>query len=280
VSDRGGLVGGAGEAPAEALPGRAIRALPNLRDVGGLATRDGGRVRRGLLFRSEDLGALDAADLEGLVALGLRTVFDLRTEAERAARPDRLPTGVGAVALDVLRDSNRLTPAHMGSILADPGRAEAVFGEGRAATFFVDAYREFVHLGSAREGFGRLFAELLVDARRPALVHCTTGKDRTGWAVAALLLMLGVPEAQVREEYHRSGPILEASFAPLLEDFAARGGDPALLRPLVGVDDAYLDAALDEVRGTYGSIEGYFATGLGIDGERQEALRVVFVGPG
>ena len=35
----------------------------------------------------------------------------------------------------------------------------------------------------------------------PVLIHCTSGKDRTGIVVAALLLVLGVPEELIIEEY-------------------------------------------------------------------------------
>ena len=270
---------GRGPALAEpaAAPSPNIRSLPNLRDVGGARALDGRRVRTGLLYRSEDLSRVDPDELEALARLGLRAVFDLRTEAERTGLPDRLPAGVASVVVDVLRDSLRLTPAHMGDLLADPARAEEVFGGGRAEAFFPEAYRELVHLPSARAGYRDLFAGLLDAGRRPALVHCTTGKDRTGWAVAALLLLLGVPGEAVMKDYLLSGPNLLPTFAPALEAFAARGGDPETLRPLVDVRPAYLEAALEEVRLTYGDIESYFADGLGLDGGARAALRDVFL---
>lgn len=38
-------------------------------------------------------------------------------------------------------------------------------------------------------------------ARVPILFHCTSGKDRTGVVVAALLSILGIPRALIVEEY-------------------------------------------------------------------------------
>jgi protein-tyrosine phosphatase len=256
-----------------------IATLPNLRDIGGLPTADGGRVRTGLLFRSTDLSRLDDDGAAALAGLGIRTVFDLRTAGERTGRPDRLPPGSEHVVLDVLRDSRAMTPADMEPVLADPANAATILGNGRAEQFFVDAYREFVELPSARVAYAGLFAELARPERRPALVHCTTGKDRTGWAVAALLLTLGVPEELVLEEYLRSGPVMEALFAPHLAAFAAMGGDPALLRPLVDVRPAYLEAALATVRERHGSLDDYLADGLGVDAATRAALRGVFVEP-
>ena len=260
-----------------AAPGRPIATLPNFRDVGGLPTADGGRVRTGLLFRSVDLSRLDEAGAATLAGLGIRTVFDLRTAAERERGPDRLPAGAEPVMLDVLRDSAGLTPADMERVLATPEGVERALGAGRAERFFVDAYREFVELPSAREAYGRFFAELARPERRPALVHCTTGKDRTGWAVAALLLGLGVPEELVREEYLKSGPAVAGLFAPQLAAFASAGGDPELLRPLVEVRPDYLAAALEAVRATHGTLDRYLADALGVGPAATLALRQAFV---
>jgi protein-tyrosine phosphatase len=56
-------------------------------------------------------------------------------------------------------------------------------------------------------------------------------------------------------------------------------GDPAVLRPVLGVDAAYLDIALDEMRGRFGSIDRYFADGLGSAPTCSPALRVALVEP-
>jgi protein-tyrosine phosphatase len=253
--------------------------LPNLRDVGGHPTVDGSRVRENLLFRSTDLSRLDDHGADVLGRLGLRTVFDLRTAGEREASPDRLPAGVDLVVLDVLRDSGRPTPAEMERVLTTPVAAERALGGGRAERFVLDAYREFVDLPSARQAFGRLLRELTAAARRPALLHCTTGKDRTGWAAATLLLFLGVPAETVLEDYLRSGPVMATLFAPYLAAFAARGGDPDLLRPLIEVRPEYLEAALQAVRRSHATIERYVADGLGLDPPTRATLREVFLEP-
>lgn len=254
-----------------------IGALPNLRDVGGHPTRDGGRVRRGLLFRSSDLSRIAGTDADALARLGIRTVYDLRTAGERTAQPDRLPPGSAYVVADVLRDAPGVNPTEFATLLGDPAAARAALGGGRAATFFVNANREFVRLDSARAGYRRLFSDLAGGASLPALFHCTTGKDRTGWAAAALLMLLGVPDAAVMEDYLLSGPRLLPMVRPMVDAFSARGGDPELLWPLVGVRPDYLEAALDEVRRLFGSIEGYFAEGLGLDAPTRAALRATFV---
>lgn len=109
------------------------------------------------------------------------------------------------------------------------------------------------------------------------MFHCTTGKDRTGWAAAALLLLLGVSETDVEYDYElTTATCCRPALTPVFEHFRSAGGDPHLLEPVLGVAPEYLQASMDEMSQRFGSIEGYFTDGLGIDvaGQRtlQEAL--------
>jgi protein-tyrosine phosphatase len=63
----------------------------------------------------------------------------------------------------------------------------------------------------------------------------------------------------------------------MLDHFRSLGGDPALLHPVVGVLPEYLDAALDEMRTKFGTVEGYFAEGLKIGSAGQDALHDALV---
>jgi Tyrosine phosphatase family len=65
--------------------------------------------------------------------------------------------------------------------------------------------------------------------------HCTTGKDRTGWAAAATLLLLGVSTDDVFADYLPTNDQLHPALQPLLGQFRSIGGDPDLLKPVVGV---------------------------------------------
>jgi protein-tyrosine phosphatase len=253
--------------------------VPNLRELGGWATRDGGTVRHGLVYRSTDLSRLAGEDVPAFSALGIRAVYDLRRAAEREAQPDRLPDGIRRVELDVLADLAEV-PGSLVDLVEDQARAREVLGDGRAASLLEGAYRDIIRLPSALEAYGRLYTGLLDPAGRPALIHCTTGKDRTGWAIAALLLLVGVPRESVMEEYLLTNVALLPALAPVFDRFAAAGGDPELLRPLLGVRREYLGAALDEMRSRYETIEGYFANGLDIDAAGQADLRDLLVGPG
>ncbi len=212
--------------------------------------------------------------------LGIRAVYDLRTSPERVAEPDRLPPGTEYVVADVIGDQALGGPARIMEMLASPEAAQEGLGDGRGVAMWTEQYRHFVLLDSARAAYRRLFADVAAEAHRPALFHCSTGKDRTGWAAAALLMLLDVPYEAVMEDFLLSDVFLQPLVEPLLQQFAARGVDPELLRPILGVVPAYLDAACDEVRRAFRSIEGYFADGLGIDSATQQVLREALIDNG
>jgi protein-tyrosine phosphatase len=254
-----------------------IPLVPNLRDIGGYATASGGRVRTGQLYRSTELNHLEGEDLERFAGLGINVVFDLRTAAEREAEPDVVPDGTEQVVCDVLKDSQGAAPALLGKVLSDPAFAEQMLGGGKAVQLFEGGYREIVNLPSALSAYREFFSTIAEDAQRPALFHCTTGKDRTGWAAAATLLLLEVSEKDVFYDYELTNRDLLPALKPVFEHFRAAGGDPHLLHPVLGVDADYLRAALDEMKQKFGSIEAYFADGLGVDPDGQQRLRDALV---
>ena len=254
----------------------AIPSIPNLRDVGGVRTRTGGSVRTELLYRAAGLHTLAPGDVPAFERLGLRTVYDLRLTREQAEAPDRLPATTRHVPADVLSGWTRGGPSQLFEWASDPAAARAGLADGRAEALWVEQYRAFVRLPGARAAYGAMLRDLAADASRPALVHCTTGKDRTGWAVALLQLLLDVPDDAVMAHYLESRDRLAPFVATVLEGLAARGIDPDLFVPVFDVRPAYLEAALDEMRAGYGTVEAYLAEGLGVDGAVQRELQDAF----
>jgi protein tyrosine/serine phosphatase len=137
----------------------------------------------------------------------------------------------------------------------------------------VASYRDFVSLPSAQAAYRQLFVALAERNNLPALFHCTTGKDRTGWAAAALLSLLGVPKDAIMQDYLRSNDYILAAYRKTIDAFVAGGGEPAIPAAILGVKAEYLNAAFTEMENKYGTIEDYFTKGLGIDVNGQRALR-------
>jgi protein-tyrosine phosphatase len=138
---------------------------------------------------------------------------------------------------------------------------------------FEQAYRDVVSLPTALEGFGLMFRELAEPTNLPALFHCTTGKDRTGWAAAALLSLCGVPDDVVMQDYLLSNDFILPEYQATIERAVAAGVEEDILLSILGVRREYLDASFQEMHARFGTVEGYFAAGLGIDRAGQDALR-------
>lgn len=252
-----------------------LATVANFRDLGGWETADGRRVATGRVYRSAALHDVSDADRAFLVGLGIRKVYDLRSVAESDAEPDPVLAGAAGVHLDVLADAESVSaPASLDKVLSDPETVAAAnekLADGSGVHHMLGAYRDLVNLPSALRSYRGLFSGLL--AEPAALFHCTAGKDRTGWAAAAFLSMLGVPRDAVYEDYLLTNDMFLPAIGHVFDGFEAAGGDPDLLRPLLGVQAAYLDIAFAEVADRFGTIEEYFADGLGLDAEAQAALR-------
>jgi protein-tyrosine phosphatase len=251
-----------------------LATAPNFRDAGGYRAADGKWVRMGLLYRSDQLDRLGPEDLATLHADGIHLVCDLRTDAERAQGKDRLPDGAVALIADVAGSNSN--SSNLGKMLSDPGQAERMLGDGRGAQLMIEANRQFVSAPSALAAYKAVFERLADPAMLPGVYHCTAGKDRTGWAQAVFLSIMGVPRDTILRDYLLSNEFLQAKNDRMYAMVKGRM-DPDWLRPLMEVWPDYLNAAFDEVDKRYGSMDRYLHEGLGLSDQTLQALRHEFL---
>ncbi len=207
--------------------------LFNLRDLGGYPARDGRSVRWRTLLRSDALHRLDGAGGAVLAGLGLRTVLDLRTQAETETAPSAID-GVPA------------TPGI--SILT--GDLQALAARARRD---LPVHDRSVQRHDSRRHQGPRRAWCL-----PALVHCSAGKDRTGIVVALILAVLGVPDEVIAGDYGLSASYLDSEHTPAIGQLQASTGlGEKLTRPLLSGPPELMLGVLARVRAAHGSVEGY-----------------------
>jgi len=243
------------ESPARHLD---LEGASNFRDLGGYRTGDGRLVRWRQIFRSNHLGHLTAADSGIVRAMGLRSAFDFRGREERMAASCGLqeitvyPLPIEPTVVAALRA--RLAAGSLSS--AD------------AREIMRDSYRSYVRLNT--HSFRALFAHLLED-RAPLVIHCTAGKDRTGFACALVLHALGVPDDVIAEDY-----LLTNRFYRLDPAF---GTDlPGDVRDAIGsVEASYLAAAFEAIHTDFGGLEDYLKDGLGLGESERTTLKIRYL---
>lgn len=249
-----------------------LTGVRNFRDVGGLPTSDGRRLRHGVLYRSGHLAHASEEDAAFLGGLGLHTVFDFRNSADQALEgPDVEITGVRNVNIPLTDPADGAEFWRMVRE-GELDQLRAALSDGRAADRMISSYRGIIRHRTAEHS--RLLHALAEDSV-PALMHCAAGKDRAGLSVAVTLLAVGVDREAIETDYlasnsphrrykvHRSSSSHAGMSPEVLE----------LLAPLFDARTTYLDAAFTAIQETWGTVESYLTDGLQLSAATREQLR-------
>jgi len=244
----------------------------NFREVDRYRSGDGRYLRAGSLYRSGVLSYLTAADQRVVQQLGIRTIVDLRRAEERRREPTRwVEAGTRVLHREQTLDPPPLLSFALREAPNPPQMRQAM----------IELYRAMADSQAERL---RAMCEALIAGELPMLVHCSGGKDRTGFAVAVLLELLGIERAQIVRDYSLTNEVVD------LERFVvehragggagiAAGAHPLLRLPpdvrgvLFTADPAYLDAALERLESEFGSVQGYARRCLGLDVAALDILR-------
>jgi protein-tyrosine phosphatase len=251
----------------------------NFRDAGGYRTADGKWVRMGLAYRSNGIGNLTDEELAQLERLNIQVVCDLRTADEIRRSPDRVPHGASDVSADVLADDADLIRGMMsgaGTQNAKDGQQSSNTGAQHAAPSGKDLeqriYQDFVRLPSAQNAYRSLLERLADPAALPTVFHCTAGKDRTGWAEAVFLTILGVPRSTIVRDYELTNKYLRADALKIVRQSMSPSAPSKVF-----ADPAALATAFDEVERDYGTFGDYLRRGLHLSDETLAAIRRNFL---
>ncbi|MGC0414658.1 tyrosine-protein phosphatase [Embleya sp. AB8] len=254
--------------------GIVLEGVRNFRDIGGLPTTDGRRIRPGRYFRSGHLAKPTAADRAIIAGLGIRLVVDLRSAADiDMDGADVLPAGARWLNLSMS------DPARHGTFWSDMRSADLDvlrerLGDGRAEQSIAADYRDQVV--SRVDKHAELLRALLAADGLPVVVHCSAGKDRAGIAAALVQRIVGVSAADVVANYLISND--PANRYELNSDkLAMRPGLLELFRPFLEVREEYLRGALEVMDTHWGSFDAYLERGLGLDADRLARLRAALL---
>lgn len=233
-----------------------MEGIHNFRDYGGYVTRDGARLKTGILYRSGQ--HLDATldDLAAVSNLKLKTVIDLRGDSERVNYPCARPENFSAQILFAPGET-----ADQSGNAPHVEAAEAVRSAQQARDAMARLYRSMPYRPILITVF-RLYFDVLATRNGPSLIHCLAGKDRTGLAVGLLHKLLGVHDDDIRADYlltNVAGNIdrrIAAGATVIRRNYGEQIEDDAI-RTLMSVEAHYLDNAFAAIIGKHGSISSY-----------------------
>ncbi|WP_211192499.1 tyrosine-protein phosphatase [Actinoplanes sp. TBRC 11911] len=212
----------------------------NFRDIGGYATADGHTVRTGVVYRSNKLNDLTAAEWQTVTGHGVNLDIDLRNAVERSDDPDRPAAGVAYQVADVVSLSHGIKFHENAAGTLAAALAAGLFS-GSSDLGQSVGYPFMVNFVGADYAFHDVLVAVENHGSGAIAYHCTAGKDRTGWTTAVLLTLLGVPMSTVESDFLASNTYL---------------GEPD------AVEVSWLRTAFAEANHLYGSFDGYLHQGL------------------
>lgn len=217
--------------------------ISNFRDLGGYFTNDESQIKWGSIYRSGHLSNSNLFDQDKIKRLGIKTIIDLRTEADRKARP----YFINVPKINIPIESGDFITIKDTILKENFNRSETIL-------YMQNAYKEIVE--NNKEKYAEMFDVLLDKNNYPVLISSHLGKDRAGIASALLLYALGVPEYIIEEDYLASNNYIDPKKTITFSEPLTESLQEAMTA-LFSANRAYLGFAFDYIRETYGSIDNY-----------------------
>lgn len=234
-----------------------IKGTYNVRDVGGMLTKDGATLQEKVLIRSGNLDKLPEASQKKLLDYGVRTVIDVRDEWEDASYPN------------VFQDSDDVI-YHNLPLIGDALVNDAIWYEKtHDYTELHTLYNRYVD--DCKQQIGQIVSAF-AQAEDAVVIHCYAGKDRTGIVIALILALVGVGDADIASDYAESSKHITHLVDEWRAYAVSKEADMAQFERDNACAPGTILAMLAYIRETYGSVQNYLL-GCGVSNDALARLR-------
>lgn len=242
-----------------------IPGIQNLRDLGGYESSETGKnIKWGMLYRSAQIDSISPAARQELKNLNIKTIIDLRSEQECQNYPQ-------------LRDEFNIV-----HIPIQTGNMESLLEGIRNESIKSDTIYKLVEqmnrdlVDNYHKEFRQVFDILLNADNYPVIIHCTSGKGRTGIASALVLAALDVNEDVIMQDYRLSNDYFNIPKASKYAYKLPLESQEAITTIYSAKED-FLNAAKDQIESKYGNVGAYLKKGIGLSAEEIEQLRSILL---
>lgn len=174
----------------------------NVRELGGMRTKDGRTIHTHRLIRSDALDRLSPEDVDLLAEYPIQAVIDLRSSIEAQMEPD-------AVVHDPRFTYYNISLLHIDS---DFNGNNLILDTQKTSLGHLYVWMS----ENSKADFAEVYRTILREAPKTVLFHCAHGKDRTGLIAALLYLLCGVDRKDIIDNYSISYTYVRELVAPLI----------------------------------------------------------------
>jgi protein-tyrosine phosphatase len=257
-----------------------LTGCPNTRDLGGIFTKDGRKIKEKKLLRSGRLCNATSEDLEILTKeYGLKTILDFRTPKEVEEKPDPVIDGVSYYENPIIEElaedgQNENKSAPNNPIQEALDRVSAMPDDAKG--FMIKLYPELVENEACIRGYQNFFRHLLEQEEGAILWHCSEGKDRVGIGTVLLLSALGVEMDEIKRDYIYTNNCIYNDVTLLLGTISRLVSNRLIEDKVLyamTVCEEYLQSVLDSIEQNYGSMDAFLRDAMKLSKEDILALR-------
>lgn len=264
-----------------------IEGLNNFRDIGGYIGAQGKKIKWGVLYRSNHLFNLSHGAIDYLKQLKISSIIDYRSQNEINKSPNcdigekhtfhlDATAQTAELAAQFAADPSDEDKALIDSIIRDIPK-ELINGDGKQ---IIEQYRQFVVSEKSKTAFRKMIQVLLDSNNSPSIQHCRGGKDRTGYGVLLVLVMLGVSEETIIYDYmltHFNRLARNEVKMKAYREITQEQNVLDYLLSLIDTRESFIIEVFNSMKQVSGTVENYIINELGFSHDDFKKMQSIYL---